>query len=344
MNTPEFSVSIIISAYNEEKDIADTLRNKLALNYPRECMEIIVVSDGSEDRTDVIVQEYERDGVRLIRQEPRQGKTAALNRAVSEAGGDIIIFSDANSHWQKNAISMLLRSFEDPKVGYVTGKMVYTNPDGSLIGDGCSAYMKYENLLRKHESSFGSVIGVDGGIDAVRKELYRPMNPDQLPDFVLPLMVIAQGYSVKYEPQAILNEQVLTNQDTEFRMRVRVSLRALWAIHDMRQLLNPLRYPVISWQLLSHKLLRYLAWLPIASCLVVNLFLLGENGIYALLFIFQVLFYLMAAIGHLLRNSTGVPVFVFAPYYFILLNAAAAFALARYLRGEKQILWKPRSG
>ena len=165
------TVSIIISAYNEEKVIVDTLRNKLQIDYPRGHLEIIVVSDGSDDNTDKIVKGFESDGVKLIRQTPRQGKTAALNRAAREASGEILLFSDANSKWQSDAVKKLIRKFSDPIVGYVTGKMVYTNPDGTLIGDGCSAYMKYENFIRKCETGFASVIGVDGGIDGIRKTL-----------------------------------------------------------------------------------------------------------------------------------------------------------------------------
>jgi cellulose synthase/poly-beta-1,6-N-acetylglucosamine synthase-like glycosyltransferase len=338
------SITIIISAYNEEQVIAHTLRNKLSLEYPHALTEVIVVSDGSTDRTDIIVGEFAREGVRLIRQEPRQGKTSALNLAVAEAKGEILLFSDANSQWHPNAISMLVRNFADPEVGYVTGKMIYTNPDGSPVGDGCTAYMKYENLLREYESGFGSVIGVDGGIDAVRKSLYRPMQPDQLPDFVLPLMVIAQGHRVVYEPGAILNEETLSSQDSEFRMRVRVSLRALWAIHDMRQLLNPLKYPATSWQLFSHKVLRYLAWMPLAACFIVNPFIMLGSSFYTSIFFLQITFYSLAVVGYGMRRSTSMPIIVTAPYYFILINAAAAMSLARYLKGEKQIIWNPRCG
>ena len=140
------------------------------------------------------------NGVHLIRQEPRAGKTLALNLAVGRAKGEIIVFSDANSSYSPDALRCLVENFNDPEVGYVTGKMIYTNPDGSPVGDGCTAYMKYENFLRTLETRIGSMVGVDGGIDAVRKSLYRPMNPDQLPDFVLPLRVVEQGFRVVYEP------------------------------------------------------------------------------------------------------------------------------------------------
>jgi len=337
-------ISIIISAYNEEQEIGETIRNKLQQDYPSDKMEIIVVSDGSDDNTDLIVKDFASSGVKLVRQSPRQGKTAAVNRAVKAASGEILIFSDANSRWREDAVRKLIQKFANPRVGYITGKMVYINPDGSLIGDGCSAYMKYENVIRESESRFASVIGVDGGIDAVRKELYIPMSPDQLPDFVLPLNVIEQGYRVAYEPEAVLNETALSDQGAEFRMRIRVTLRALWALYDKRNLLNPLRYPLTSWQLISHKLLRYSAWIPLTGCLVLNPLLLDKGSFYGVILTMQVIFYMLAFIGYRQRNEVQAPFVFYAPYYFLVLNTAAAMAFIRFVKGEKQILWQPRSG
>ena len=138
-------------------------------------------------------------------------------------------------------------------------------PHGSLVGDGCTAYMRYENKLRSWESAVGSVVGADGGVDAVRRSLYRPMRFDQLPDFVLPLSVVEQGYRAVYVPEAVLEEETLASEAAEYRMRVRVALRALWALWDKRALLNPVRFPLFSWQLASHKLLRYLSFAPLAA-------------------------------------------------------------------------------
>jgi cellulose synthase/poly-beta-1,6-N-acetylglucosamine synthase-like glycosyltransferase len=256
----EPTVSILIAAYNEANDIGATLRNKLALDYPTDKIEVLVISDESDDGTDDIVHEVAEDAafpVRLFRQVPRQGKTSGLNTLVPEANGEIILFSDANSHWDTQALKQLCSNFADPAVGYVTGKMVYVNKDGSLVGDGCSAYMKYENWLREQETKIGSVVGVDGGIDAMRRALYKPLRADQLPDFVQPLKVVEQGYRVVYEPEALLKEEALSDGSSEFSMRVRVSLRALWALKDMKHLMNPARDPIFALQLISHKMLRY---------------------------------------------------------------------------------------
>jgi len=338
----EISVSILISAFNEEKFIARTIRNKLEQDYSD--FEVIVISDESTDDTDNIVKSFSDPRVKFIRQMPRQGKTAALNKAILQAKGNIIVFSDANSIYDSNVLKCLVSNFSDPQVGYVTGKMIYTNADSSLVGDGCDSYMRYENWIRTYETQFNSVVGVDGGIDAMLRELYEPLNADQLPDFVQPLHVIKKGYRVIYEPAALLHEEALTEQKTEFKMRVRVSLRALWALMDMRALLNPVKYLVYSWQLFSHKVLRYLAWIPLVILVILNLLLLGEGQFYRFMLVLQGLFYFLAALGYALRHRRFNPVFITAPYYFLLVNFAAARAFQHFIRGKKQIMWEPRAG
>lgn len=341
------SVSILIAAYNEAADIEATLRNKIALDYPRDRLEVLVVSDESTDGTDEIVTRVAQDApfpIRLFRQDPRQGKTAGLNLIQPQASGDIILFSDANSQWAANAVRQLVSNFADPQIGYVTGKMVYTDENGSLVGDGCSAYMKYENWLREQETAIGSVVGVDGGIDAMRSCLYQPLNADQLPDFVQPLKVVESGYRVIYEPQAILKEEALQDSSSEYAMRLRVTLRALWALSDMRQLLSPASHGLFAIQLISHKLLRYAAFIPLILVAVTATILADAGGWYTLAFIGQIFFYAFAALGHKRRHEQDLPQFLSVPYYFTLLNFACLQAARAYLRGEKKVIWNPRKG
>jgi cellulose synthase/poly-beta-1,6-N-acetylglucosamine synthase-like glycosyltransferase len=342
-------VTVVISAYNERKHIEATVLNKLSQDYPAELLDVIVASDSSTDGTDEILAALSRDNARLtyLRQEPRRGKTAALNQLVTRAQGEIIVFADANSIYRPDAIRLLIENFADPKVGYVSGRMLYVNPDGSYIGDGCSAYMRYENWLRAQETRVGSVVGVDGGVDSVRKALYRPMRDDQLPDFVLPLTVVEQGYRTVYEPRAVLTEDTLTTQDAEYRMRVRVALRAFWALWDKRVLLDPLRFPLFSWQLWSHKALRYLSFVPLAMACLLGVVLALPGGVlsssaslYSVLLVLQVLFWIAVWLGARGVNSQGARL----AYYFALLNAASAVAFVRFLRGQKQVLWQPRTG
>lgn len=342
--TLEPGVSIVIAAYNEEAAIGATIANKLALDYPKEKLEIIVVSDGSTDRTDEIVRRFAGQNVRLLRQEPRAGKTSALNLAVPQVSGEIIVFSDANSLYAADALHHLLRNFADPEVGYVTGKMIYTDPDGRPIGDGCSAYMRYENRLRELETAIGSVVGVDGGVDAIRKELYRPMNADQLPDFVLPLKVVEQGYRVVYEEQALLQESSLKEDADEYRMRVRVSLRALWALYDMRNLLKLDKNRLFAWQLWSHKLLRYLCFGFLGGAFLSNAYLLTDGGWYKGLFLVQICGYLVAIAKPLIEARGLRSRLLTFTRYFVLLNLASAHAFGKFIAGKKQVVWTPRKG
>ena len=340
------SVTILTAAFNEAGDIAATLRNKMALDYPADRMEMIVISDESTDGTDDIVASLAADApfpITLLRQTPRQGKTAGLNLAVPHASGDILVFADANSWYAPDALKALVRPFADAEVGYVTGQMLYTNADGSLIGDGCSGYMRFENSLRAWESSMGSIVGVDGGIDAMRRTLYTPMAADQLPDFVQPLHVVTQGYRVVYEPAAVLQEPALNDAGREYRMRVRVALRALWALRDMRHLFNPRRHGLFAWQLLSHKLLRYLAFIPLVGVLMSNVALAFSAPFYRLTLALQIVFYTLALLGWQ-RGGSASSSAITVPYYFTLINWACAEATWMYMQGKKIALWKPREG
>lgn len=336
------SISLVIAAYNEEKCIGRTIENKLGLDYPREKMEIIVVSDGSSDGTDEVCRGYVRQGVRLVRQESRSGKTAALNRAVSCAEGEIVVFSDANSLYARTALKKLVRSFDDPEIGYVTGKMVYADEEGTMAGAGCGAYMRYENFLREKETLVGSVVGVNGGIDAIRKGLYRPMADDQLPDFVAPLRVVERGFRVVYEPEAVLEESSLKTAGDEYRMRVRVALRALWALRDTRRLLGFRRSGLFAWQLWSHKLMRYLCPLFLLGAYGGTLLLLERGVVYRVLFGLQTFCYMIAVLSALFHREF--PRMVRMPGYFVLVNAAALHAFVRFLRGERIVMWEPRKG
>jgi len=337
-------ITILIAAYNEEDAIEATVRNKLALDYPQDRLEVIVISDGSSDRTDTIVLAIADPRLRLIRQEPRAGKTSALNLAVPQAKGEIIVFSDANSIYAPETIRLLAAAFADPAVGYVTGRMIYADPDGTPIGKGCSAYMRYENMLRDIETRLGSVVGVDGGIDAVRTALYRPMKADQLPDFVLPLKVVEQGYRVVFEPRALLWENSLKEAADEYKMRVRVSLRAFWAIYDMRTLLLPWGNPLFAWQLWSHKVMRYLCFIPLGIAFGTNAMLFGTNLFFSIFFLVQTAAYLTALLAPLLERSGISNSLSSFARYFLLLNVASAHAFCKFLTGKKQVLWTPRKG
>lgn len=337
-------VSILIAAHNEEAVIAQTIRNKLELDYPDTRLEIIVVSDASTDRTDEIARSFAQHRVLVLRQEPRRGKSSALNLAVGLARGEILVFADANSIYEPTALRHLVANFADPDVGYVTGTLAYTPDSRSMAGDGCSRYMRYENFLRRSETRAGSVVGVNGGIDAMRRSLYHCLNQDDLPDLVLPFSVVQAGYRVVYEPKAVAREPVLTRSADEYRMRVRVSLRALWTLVEMRRLLNPFRFGFYSMQILSHKALRYLAGVLLAVCYASSLALRDVDPFYQTAFVLQSLFLLAGALG-LASERLGYPLQLLStPSYFLLVNCAATNAVVKLIRGQRQAVWQPRLG
>jgi cellulose synthase/poly-beta-1,6-N-acetylglucosamine synthase-like glycosyltransferase len=337
-------VTIIIAAHNEAAHIGATLERHLGAFYPASRRQIIVVSDGSTDGTDDIVRAFASRGVCLLRQEPRRGKTAALNLAVGHATGSILIFSDANSLFAPDALRRLVSNFGDPSVGYVTGRLIYAESAVSASGVGCRLYMGYENALRRAETRFGSVIGVNGGIDALRAELYRPMRDDQLPDFVLPLRVAERGHRVVYDSSACASEEALATSRQEYRMRVRVALRAWWALWDVRGVLNVRRHGVLALQVLSHKALRYLAWAALPVAYLASLALWSSGIVYQAAAVGGSLVLLTAVAGAALEwlGPSAGPAGI--PYYFLLVNAAAGHAFFSFMRGRRTVVWTPRLG
>jgi len=337
------SVTILVPAYNEAACIAGTIENKLALDYPAEQLEITVVSDASEDGTDDIVRRYAGRGVKLLRTAVRQGKAAALNEAIRHANGEIVVFSDANSTFAVDAVRRMVENFTDPRVGYVTGNLQYLHGE-EASGRGSGAYMRYENWLRRIETRVDSVIGVNGGVDAMRRRLYADVPADQITDFVLPLRVIAAGFRVVFDERVHSSERANQELGSEFRMRVRVALRALRGLVYMRQALNVVRAPLPAFCIFSHKILRYLSFLFLAGALMINAILAARNPSYIPLLLLQVAFYALALLG-LTRNLPGALLRLTAlPTYFLVSNVAFGIAAVRFARGDVVATWRPRAG
>ena len=339
------SMSILIPAYNEIECIDATIQNKLQQNYPSDKLQIIVVSDGSTDGTDEVVRGFADRGVRLLRREGREGKAAALNAAVRLAHGEILVFSDANTLFGEEALLRLAENFADPQVGYLTGSMGFIHSAASTISSsGVSAYMRYENLVRRLETRAGSIIGVNGGVDAIRRDLYVDIPPQLITDFVLPLSVIAGGHRVIHDPLVTACEVANSETSSEFRMRIRVALRALQGLVYMRRLLNPWRYPYCCFCLMSHKVLRYAGFVFMIMALISNALLGYGSGLYQSLLALHVATYGIALLG-LATNLPGwLKRITVIPSYVLLSNAAFALAAARFLRGDTMAIWRPRAG
>lgn len=338
MRPVEPSVTLVISAYNEEASIGDKLRNSLELDYPPDRLEVLVVSDASSDRTDAIVASFPPERVRLLRMAERGGKTVGLNRAVREARGDVIVFSDANALYYPDAIRRLVRNFADPAVGAAVGESTYVDAEAQAERSE-GLYWKYEVAIKKLESAIGSVVGGDGAIYAIRRGFYRDMRADALSDFVNPLQVVEQGARVVYEPEARSYEKAGDDFQKEYRRKVRIVNRAWRAAWSMPQMMNPLRSGFFAVEIVSHKLLRWLVPLFLALLFLVTVALAGRGGLYALALWAQLGFYGLAALGWFLRESERMPAALSVPFFFCLVNVASAQGILDAFRGKTYTTW-----
>jgi cellulose synthase/poly-beta-1,6-N-acetylglucosamine synthase-like glycosyltransferase len=335
------SVSIIIAAYNEEKDIAAKIENSLSLDYPREKLEIIVASDCSSDRTDEIVRSYAHRSVILHRQEVRYGKTMAQHRAVQASTGDILVFSDATTMYEHDVLRMIVRNFADSKVGCVSGQLVYVDRATTAVGKGCRSYWGYEKFLKKCESNLGSLIGVSGCLYAVRRSSQARLAKDMIDDFVIATEIHLQGLRTVYEPEAISLEDTNQRAKDEMRMRVRVIEQTMSALNRYSEVLNPLKHGMFAVQMICHKVLRYTVPLWLIVAFLSNAFLVKESDFYAIIFLAQALFYGAAMIGHFGERAQLKLGPLAIPYYFALVNIASIMAFIKFMRGEKHVVWEP---
>jgi cellulose synthase/poly-beta-1,6-N-acetylglucosamine synthase-like glycosyltransferase len=330
-------VTYIITAYNEEKNIARKISQTLALDYPQDRLELIVASDGSTDRTDEIVRSFADRGVRLLRVEGRVGKTETQNQAVKSATGEILVFSDATTEYEPGALRKLVRNYADPDVGAVSGRYEYFNPTGAAIGLGSILFWKYENLIKRRQTSIRTITGCCGCIYSVRRSAYVPLPPDIISDLCEPLKVLESGFRIVFESEAIAFEETTEKAQEEFGMRVRVAVRGMRGLIYMRQLLNPLRHGFVAYQLLGHKVSRWMVPVFLLLIFTSNLFLL-EHTFYKVTLGAQVALYASAAVGHL-AQSVRLPL-VSIPLYFVTVNAAMLVAMWRVIRGQRAVTWE----
>jgi cellulose synthase/poly-beta-1,6-N-acetylglucosamine synthase-like glycosyltransferase len=334
------SVSLVISAFNEETAIGAKLENSLALDYPRGRLEIIVASDGSTDRTDDIVRRFADQGVRLLRVEGGIGKSAVLNEAVQHTKGEILAFSDATGSWSADAVSRMVSHFADPRVGCVSGRVGYTY-DGSLTSKGFGAYQGYVLTLRRAEAAFGTGFNASGSIHCMRRLLFQPGPPDTFMDMVDPLHTSIQGYRTTFEEGAVSLEASRHRTAEEFQARLRIALRSWRFVAYAWPRLPILRAPMYCFQLISHKFLRWSIGPALLLILALNCALLGHRPIYPWLLGAQAADYTLTGVLVLLARL-GWPVPVLSGLvFFNTTNCAYLLSLARYLRGDRMRRWTP---
>ncbi len=338
----EIPVTLVISAFNEERAIGKKLENSLALDYPKEKLEVMVVSDASTDQTDTIVMGFSDRGIDILRLPQRQGKTAGLNAALRRAQGDIVVFSDANILYHRDAIRRLVRNFADPQVGCVTGDSRYVDAEPSEAHGQENAYWGYERFIRSMESRLGSTVGGDGAIFAIRRELYTPLPAETINDLVVPLQIVARGYRAVFEAAAVGIEPSAGNFGGEFRRKRRIVNRSWHGVMSVPQVLNPARLGWFACQVWSHKVLRWFV-LPLLVLAAAGCFIAAPLGWHYRLgawgFVASLIF---AGIGALVPARFGkVAWLLHAAWYFYLVNLAAVLGMVMALAGRVEMLWTP---
>jgi cellulose synthase/poly-beta-1,6-N-acetylglucosamine synthase-like glycosyltransferase len=335
------TVSVIITAYNEERDLAAKLENTLSLDYPREKLEVIVASDCSGDRTDEIARSFSPRGVILHRQLERLGKTAAQNAAVERARGEILLFSDATTLYRPDVLRIIVRNFADPTVGCAAGRLIYVDPQDSSVGLGARSYWDYEVFLKEHESRICSLIGVSGCLYAVRRSAYVPLYHEACSDFLIATKMVEQGLRAVYEPAAVCTEETNNRAHKEMRMRVRVIAQTYTDLWRHRSMMNPWRSGFYAVQLLSHKVMRYLVPVFLAGLLALSALLAVRSTFFLIVLAAQAAGYAAAAVGWLLERGGRRAGPLSFPLYFVLANLAALIAFYQFLRGERYARWEP---
>ena len=334
-------VTMIVSAFNEEKVLREKLENALSLDYPRDLLEIVVASDGSSDRTCEIAVEFADRGVVLRHYEGRIGKTACLNQALPLATGHIIVFSDANSVYEPGALRALVLPFRDNTVGFVTGWTRYGSGEDGSTADSLGIYSRLELLTKELESHLASCIGADGAIFAIRKELYLPLKSYDINDFVIPLSINQQGYRGILRPDAICFEKDAGSPKGEFHRQVRITSRTIRAIMNYRQLLNPFKFGLLSFELFSHKVCRFLVPVFLLALLASSLLLAEREGFYLAALIGQVVFYVGAGAAAFVSSTGLLSRIADTARTFVVVNAAIALAWIKYFQGETFTTWSP---
>jgi cellulose synthase/poly-beta-1,6-N-acetylglucosamine synthase-like glycosyltransferase len=328
-------ISVLLSVYNEERVITAKIRNFLELDYPQDRIELLVVSDGSDDATEALVAQYASPQVRLLRQPARGGKTRAINSAAREAAGDILVFTDANAMFRPGSMRNLVAPFASEDVGLVGGRSVYADKDGRETPGGL--YRRYEEWIKNGESGLFSIVGADGAIYALRKELFEPLRPEYINDFLHPIQVVLRGKRAISEPSAVVVEAGEENGAAELRRQTRIMAQSwLLCLRFSGDLVQAGRLGFL-WQLVSHKMLRWLT-LPLLAVLGASAIAGAGSGVLQALVLFGLAALAVSAWAGF-RGRGGI---AHAAWMFLILHWAALLGLFRLVQGERFVTWNPR--
>ena len=332
------SVCFMIAAYNEEDQIAEKIKNTLEIDYPKEKLKIVVVSDGSTDNTDTIVKTFSKEGVELRRVEGRVGKTEARNVAVLERTEEIIVFSDATAIYEKNSVKELVSNFSDSSIGMVSGKLKYFDKSLSHVGAATKIYWTYELMIKKVQSRLKTLTGAVGCINAFRRDLFFKLPPNVIEDFTFPLMIIAQGKRVIFENNAVAYERTTQNSNQEYKMRLRVIRGGMTGFsYALPRLVKAKQWTAIL-QLFSHKVMRWGMPLFLIALYLVSIAGLIEgknNDFFLLLLLMQNLIFFSGILGFFNTKNK----FLAFANYFLVVNTASAQAFIKTLTSKLEATW-----
>lgn len=335
--------TLVVAAYNEEAFIKEKIANSLLLNYPSGKLNLLFITDGSSDNTPGIIAGYPQ--IQLLHVPERAGKIAAIHRAMNYVNTDAVVFTDANTFLNPDALIKICRHYADASVGAVAGeKRVHfeENADASAAGEGF--YWKYESALKKWDSELYSVVGAAGELFSVRQSLYQPVAADTvLDDFMISMLIAKKGYCIVYEPEAYATETASENVSEELKRKIRIAAGGIQSILRLKSLFNPFPYPVLSFQYISHRVLRWTVtpFLLILS-FVLNIALAFEPDAtgYLVLLLAQLLFYILALLGFIMEKRQLRIKILFIPYYFCVMNYAVMAGIIRYFTSTQSAVWE----
>lgn len=342
----EPDVTLFVTAFNEKDFIDEKIKNSLELEYPAEKLHLVWVTDGSDDGTPEHLGKYK--GVVVHHLPQRNGKINAMNRGMKFVKTPIVVFCDANTMLGKESIRRIVNLFSNPQVGCVSGeKRIFGKEKDAAAGAGEGLYWKYESTLKKWDAELYSVVGAAGELFAIRTELYQEVERDTLlDDFIISLRVAQKGYTIQYDPDAYAIESASANVKEELKRKIRISAGGIQSVVRLSSLLNIFRYGTLSFQYISHRVLRWtLAPLSLLFMIPVGLILAIDSGIlqmelYTILFWLQIMFYVAALLGWYLENRSIKVKLLFVPYYFFIMNLSVFLGFKRYIKGSQSVNWE----
>jgi len=336
-------VALVVAAYNEEDFILEKIQNTLALDYPKDKLELIFITDGSNDNTPAIVARFPE--ILLLHQPARQGKVAAMNRAIQQVQSPLVIFCDANTLLNTACIREIVKHYEDPKVGGVAGeKKIMQQGKDAAAAAGEGLYWKYESFLKRLDSDLHTTVGAAGELFSVRKSLFEQAPEGTIiEDFVQSLKLVINGYVVRYEPNAYAAEAPSASIKDEMKRKVRICAGAFQAMVLLKELFNVFKYPVASFQFISHRILRWTVC-PIALILLllsnILIVVMGGSFFYQAVLVLQAIFYIMVITGWVYANRNIRLKAVYIPFYFLFMNLSVFIGFNRFLRNKQTVLWE----